>query len=204
MNESPVCTIEGCARRLLARGLCTRHYRAWSKYGDPLRNPRTDEERFMAKVHKSGDCWLWIGHLSGVGYGMFRYGGITELAHRAAYKLFIGPIPAGFVVDHLCRTRCCVKPAHLEAVTLMENVRRGDHSHLGRGNREKTHCPKGHPYDEANTYTSSAGKRHCKMCSRSRDRSERVLIRALRERIKELERLLTAHGVATPSIHALD
>jgi hypothetical protein len=47
-------------------------------------------------------------------------------AHRFAYELLVGPIPEGLVIDHLCRNRRCVNPAHLEPVTAEENWRRGD------------------------------------------------------------------------------
>ncbi len=30
------CTIEGCERNYWARGMCTNHYQAWRKHGDPL------------------------------------------------------------------------------------------------------------------------------------------------------------------------
>lgn len=92
--------------------------------------------RFWAKVER-GDaaaCWPWTGHRDdngyglGNGYGRFRLGGQNGpryYAHRLAYELLIGPIPEGLVIDHLCSNRACVNPAHMEPVSIAENVRRG-------------------------------------------------------------------------------
>jgi hypothetical protein len=107
-------------------------------------------ERFWAKVRKTDGCWLWQGSLRS-GYGRFRGGaGPLVTAHRYAYRLLVGPIPEGLVLDHLCRNGACVNPAHLEPVTQRENLRRG--TGFNATNAAKTHCPAGHPYSEANTY----------------------------------------------------
>lgn len=91
------------------------------------------------------DCWNYLGpfHISrhGIPYG--RYGGTG--AHRVSYETFKGPIPKGLTIDHLCRNTVCINPNHLEAVTLKENILRGD-SPTAR-HRRSTHCPKGHSYD---------------------------------------------------------
>lgn len=86
------------------------------------------EERFWEKVEKRGpdECWEWGGTVAD-GYGRFREGGFGSSpvrAHRVAYKLLVGPIPEGLVLDHLCENRGCVNPAHLEPVTNRENLRR--------------------------------------------------------------------------------
>jgi hypothetical protein len=69
-------------------------------------------------------CWVWQGGVTGGGYGAMATGRSVRSAHVVAYELHIGPIPAGLVIDHLCRVRVCCNPEHLEAVTQAENVRR--------------------------------------------------------------------------------
>lgn len=81
--------------------------------------------RFWARVDRTDTCWLWRGALDRHGYGRVGVGGTrTALAHRVAYMLAVGPIPDGFVLDHLCRIRACVNPAHLEPVTQVVNLER--------------------------------------------------------------------------------
>lgn len=87
---------------------------------------RSVEERFWSKVDKSGECWLWTAGKTGGGYGHFHPAADGPVrAHRLAYEMVIGPIPEGMQLDHLCRVRHCVNPAHLEPVTNRENALRG-------------------------------------------------------------------------------
>lgn len=108
------------------------------------------------------------------GYGYITIAGRGRLAHRAAYELLVGPIPDGLTLDHLCRRPACVNPEHLEPVTQRENNLRAPNQ-LTAINLAKTHCPRGHPYDEVNTYHMPNGGRDCKVCTnrRSRERNER-------------------------------
>lgn len=69
-------------------------------------------------------CWLWTGPLNSSGYGTVTVGGERKMAHRARYELDVGPIPPGHALDHRCRNRRCVNPAHLEPVLQAENERR--------------------------------------------------------------------------------
>jgi len=81
------------------------------------------EDRFWAKVDKSGDCWEWTGARSSYGYGLFSLGNRKGTnAHRAAYKLTHGDIDPNMYVDHICRNRGCVRPEHLRLVTPGQNV----------------------------------------------------------------------------------
>ena len=122
-------------------------------------------ERFWTKVYFTDTCWLWTAANSG-GYGQFSVSGHWQPAHRWAYEFCIGPIPDGLEIDHLCLTAACVYPWHLEPVTHLENVRRG---RAGQWERDKTHCPQGHPYDEANTIVRPRGSRECRTCTNKRN-----------------------------------
>jgi hypothetical protein len=107
-----------------------------------------------------------------VGYGIIWIGGHARRAHRVAYELARGPIPAGLVVDHLCRVRDCVNVEHMELVTLVENIMRGESppAVLAR----LTHCLRGHEFTAANTYTHSGRRRQCRACKNERNRAWRA------------------------------
>jgi len=135
-----------------------------------------DTERFWSKVDKTDTCWLWTASIGTHGYGLFSAGYPMVGAHRYAYELTHGPIPDGLDLDHLCRVRHCVNPAHLEAVTPRENILRGDG--LAAHNARKTHCKHGHEFDEANTYIYPSGDRGCRACARAADRQYRERRRA--------------------------
>lgn len=150
-------------------------------------------QRLLARVDMRGadECWPWKGTLNPNGYGMLsvRRGpqASTIWAHRAMFELWWHPIPDELELDHTCHTadvecrggvecphrRCC-NPAHLEAVTHAVNVRRGraprgaEHFH-----GKKTHCPQGHPYDEANTARYD-GRRVCIACRNARNLAHRT------------------------------
>ena len=146
----------------------------------------TTQERFQKFISPEpmSGCWLWTGALTDKGYARIRGASKPVKAHRLSYELARGPIPDGLELDHLCRVRCCVNPAHLEPVTHAENVRRsiaaiGNPGALAGSavQRAKTHCPSGHEYNEANTYRL-LGSRFCRAC---RNRACREISRRKRE-----------------------
>ena len=130
-------------------------------------------ERFLEKVDtNSKGCWLWRGtstpHRPVFSLGSASEGGIA--AARFSYLQFIGEIPDGYEIDHLCRNPSCMKPSHLEPVTPEENKRRHNAA-LARG-PEATHCLHGHEWNEENSYVYPRGMtgtmtRHCRQCDRN-------------------------------------
>jgi hypothetical protein len=112
-------------------------------------------------------CWMWIGRTTQNGYGLSRRRvdgkKRTIMAHRHAYEVFVGPIPEGLHLDHLCRTPLCVNPGHLEPVSPQENNRRSD-SPSAR-NARATHCVQGHEFSQGNTRVRPNGERSCRRCS---------------------------------------
>lgn len=125
------------------------------------------EERFWSKVDRSepDGCWLWLAHRSPGGYGRFAVTRTHRVqAHRFAYEQIVGPIPDGLTLDHLCRTRACVNPVHLEPVTNRENIIRGDT--LPAANLAKTVCHRGHDFTPENTRIVASGARDCRTCDR--------------------------------------
>lgn len=133
------------------------------------------EERFWEKVDKNGPvpvhrldlgaCWLWTGALSSGGYGHFWDG-------TKVIPAFHFLTPGQGVRDHLCRTRACVNPSHIEFVTHRINLLRG----VGASarNAKKSHCPQGHPYDADNTRLSGRGFRICRTCAAAYHRALRL------------------------------
>lgn len=142
------------------------------EFGDP-RLP----ERFWNRVDRDGPvhpelgtpCWIWTGTPNPDGYGRIRISRKwAPLVHRALWELCVGPVAGE--LDHLCQVRLCVNGDHLEDVPHAVNVKRG---RGGQHWADKTHCPRGHPYDEENTKIYR-GSRHCRKCSTIRSREYRL------------------------------
>lgn len=186
------CSIEGCSSPVLARQYCEMHYARWRLKGEPgtvepsrNRNGTSLIQRFWSFTDRRGpdDCWPWIGSIHPTGYAHLKVQGRNVKAHRLGYELLVGPIPNGLTLDHLCHTRdskcaggdtClhrrCVNPAHLEPVAQRINALRGRSQPAI--NATKTHCSKGHPYDESNTYINpNRTGRTCRICNNAAQRA---------------------------------
>jgi hypothetical protein len=102
------------------------------RHGDPLGGSRSRDHRSIIARFLShftpgdpADCWEWRGNVSNYGYGRTSIGQKrTALAHRFSYEYYVGPIPEGLTIDHLCRNTRCVNPSHLEPITASENQKR--------------------------------------------------------------------------------
>ena len=125
-----------------------------------------DLELFWPKVDKTNTCWNWKA-AKDRGYGKFNQNKVNYYAHRISYEFFKGKIPSDKEIDHLCRNRGCVNPAHLEAVTHKINDLRG--FGVSAINNTKTNCPKGHPYSGENLVVDKQGRR-CKICNKEKQK----------------------------------
>ena len=127
------------------------------------RMPHKDRVRFDSKVTKTDGCWLMNPPFDADGYATFYFKGKTRRAHRVAYWASVGDIPAGFVVDHICNVRHCVRPEHLRILSPAENRRR---TVTGL-------CKQGHPLDR--TY---GAQRYCSICSAAKKKRLKAKWRA--------------------------
>lgn len=193
------CSVATCDRLAYGRGWCQAHYQRWRKTGDVqadkpigpyIFGPKAKWDVYIdrngpvpANRPDLGPCWVWTGRTDALGYGKMRGDGREVLTHRWGYEHFVGPVPDGLELDHLCRNpACCNYERHLEPVTRRENQLRGET--LAARLAARTACSKGHPYTPENTYYNSRDNaRQCKACNREKCH-ERYLRRKARKAAK--------------------
>lgn len=162
------CSVENCDRPFKCKSLCKMHYKrllrnghlellSQSSAGRGASSPLVD--RFWEQVEKTEECWIWQGPKDTGGYGQIGHKGKTLRAHRVAFELCGGTLIEGLVIDHLCRVKHCVNPAHMEQVTQEENVARAPHP--GPAGQRWTKNGLG-PHELAPCGTAGAYKRGCR------------------------------------------
>ena len=168
-----------CPILLPAKGRLGNHGAAWYNYraatlACPAPRHRVKEnpmlihltsERFWNRVDKTGDCWIWTGPTNKEGYGTVS---ILRLAHRLAYEDHFGELKSD--LDHLCRVRNCVNPAHLEPVTRGENALRRWRDNPTAHRQRLAHCKNGHARSLANSRERPGKGWACRTCERERQR----------------------------------
>lgn len=136
------------------------------------RNATVEERLRLHMIEAPSGCWIWTGARQKSGHGKIGVAGRTLCAHRVAYETWVGPIPAGLHLDHLCRRPACIKPLHLQPVTARTNILRGT-APAARSRRSPI-CLRGHSYAEFGVVYS--GKRKCSECSRAYSRARRARV----------------------------
>lgn len=124
---------------------------------------KTAEEKFYAYTEATKSCWWWRGPTNRAGYGYLMHNYTQSYAHRWAWEHFVGAIPEGMTIDHLCTNKLCVNPEHMEVVSGATNASRR------HGNR--VFCPKGHSMADAYVRPDGDG-RQCRSCIRERTKKK--------------------------------
>jgi hypothetical protein len=155
--------------------------------GTPFELTAEEAQRFNVKVERGSgdDCDLWVAGKDGNGYGKFTLHGRNRRAHIVSWEHANGRLAdpsRSVVIAHLCETRDCVKPSHLDEQSMQQNLLYADSS-LAAMHRAKTHCPKGHELIEENCRPDklAQGERDCQVCQLALSRKKNALVKAARE-----------------------
>lgn len=180
------CSFPGCANPRRKIGLCASHY-SQKRAGNELRPIHLKQRPFGSppriaydevpcpRSDLNGPCQIFCGVKNKDGYGQVRLDGKMVQVHRYVWELAHGPIPAGLVIDHQCRNRACCNVDHLRVVTRMVNAKENVIGSALQIMAAKTHCKRGHPFDEANTRRDpKTNARSCRTCLRERGRQKRT------------------------------
>jgi|688.fasta_scaffold719347_2 hypothetical protein len=132
-----LCSFEGCQKKHCAKGLCNSHWAQKKRHGEltPIVTHESLHDRFLRQTkipENKNECWIFEGNgegsgksaKQGCGYGQIWFNNKKQMAHRYSYEYYKEKIPAGIQIDHMCRVKKCVNPAHLQLVTQDENMRR--------------------------------------------------------------------------------
>lgn len=156
-------------------------------------SPTVLPPRMASKVTVEWDCWTWTGALTSRGYSCLDVGGKRVLGHRHVYELLVGPIPDGLTIDHLCRNKRCINPAHLEPVTQAVNNARKP---------PRDTCAKGHRMEGVNlrikVRANGRTQRECRACQIEWTRAsyQRLTNRKLRSDRVDTDAFLAGKTVA--------
>lgn len=142
----------------------------------PKRTPLIDRVLRLVKKTEAG-CWEWQGKTNNNGYGQIGAGGkygADLLVHRVTYEHFVGPIAPGLDIDHKCRNRLCCNPStdHLEAVTRLVNLLRGEHPNMVT--KRTGVCKNGHVIEGHNAMVGQDARVRCRTCYNDRMRKFRA------------------------------
>lgn len=185
-----LCEFPGCGRHLKSRHYCEVHWnqKRAGKELKTIRHRRPDgsppvieyDESPCPKPELKGPCHIFrFGKHEPDGYGKTSSCGKQIFVHRYVWERDVGPIPDGMEIDHQCQVRGCCNVDHLRVVTRMVNATENIDGCAWQVMAAKTHCPKGHPYDETNTYRYPNGRRTCRICDAT---AKKAYKRRLREK----------------------
>lgn len=181
MTHRGFCAVPNCGSPIDYRDWCDKHYQRWLKHGDPTVtklewDPIVRLKRDVA--YTASGCWIYNGKdPCSSGYQRWYVGGKRYLVHRWTYEHFVGPIPDGHQIDHLCRVPPCCNPEHLRPLTPRQNALLSPTA-APAVNARKTHCKRGHLFDKTNTRIERNGARQCRACINERARRRRAAKRA--------------------------